>query len=167
VVDLPAGGTGRTVADVRALTAAARRRGAGGRATRWLFRLRRTLGRVFHWDAPKAGVEGSYRERVPAEVRQNSSAVSADGSFDTLYELENESLVEVRNATVHAFLCVALIPYDGGYRLYWGVYVKPVSWLTPLYMAVIEPFRRFVVYPSLLGGVQRAWIQRYAASALT
>jgi hypothetical protein len=42
------------------------------------------------------------------------------------------------------------------------VYVEPTSWLTPVYMALIEPFRRFVVYPSLLGGVTRAWAERYA-----
>jgi hypothetical protein len=81
---------------------------------------------------------------------------TADGPFRLLYVLERESLEEVRNATVHAFLCWALNQTSDGYRLYWGVYVKPVSWLTPVYMGIIEPFRRFVVYPSIFRAIRRA-----------
>jgi len=29
--------------------------------------------------------------------------------------------------------------------------------LTPLYMAMISPFRKLIVYPSLLRSVQTAW----------
>jgi hypothetical protein len=39
--------------------------------------------------------------------------------------------------------------------------VKPVSALTPLYMAIIEPFRRFIVYPSILRRIRDAWELRY------
>jgi hypothetical protein len=53
---------------------------------------------------------------------------------------------------------MALRRGDGGYRLYWAVYVAPVSRFSPIYMAMIEPFRRFVVYPSILGRLRRAWI---------
>jgi hypothetical protein len=81
--------------------------------------------------------------------------------FRLLYVVGHESLAEIHNATVHAFLCSALFERPGGYRLYWTVYVKPTSWLTPVYMALIEPFRRFIVYPAMLGRVRRAWIARY------
>jgi hypothetical protein len=84
-----------------------------------------------------------------------------EGGFRLLYLVEQESLAEIRNATVHAFLCAALRARPGGYRLYWAVYVKPSSWLTPVYMALIEPFRRFIVYPAMLGRVRRAWTARY------
>jgi hypothetical protein len=87
------------------------------------------------------------------------------GAFRFLYELDDEALLEIRNATVHAFLCTALRPSDTGYRLFWAVYVRPVSWLTPLYMALIEPFRRFIVYPSLFRSVARAWHELYAPPA--
>ena len=86
-----------------------------------------------------------------------------DGIFRTLYQLDRESLSEVRNATVHAFLAQALVPHDDGYRLYWAVYVKPVSRWTRLYMAAIDPFRRLVVYPSLLRRIAAAWNDRQAA----
>ena len=35
---------------------------------------------------------------------------SADGPLRLVYELEHESLAEIRNATVHAFVCMALVP---------------------------------------------------------
>jgi hypothetical protein len=41
--------------------------------------------------------------------------------------LPGEAVSEVLNATVHAFLCQALRKTESGYRLYWGVYVKPVT----------------------------------------
>ena len=87
---------------------------------------------------------------------------SADGPFQLLYMFERESLAEIQNATAHAFLSTALVETEFGYRLYWAVYVKPTSWLSPIYMAIIEPFRRFIVYPSLLRRLQTAWDVRYA-----
>jgi hypothetical protein len=82
-----------------------------------------------------------------------------------LYQHDRESLAEIRNKTVHAFLCSVLRPDAGGYRLYWAVYVQPVSRWTPAYMAVIEPFRRFIVYPTILRRLRLAWMDRYAAVA--
>ena len=62
---------------------------------------------------------------------------------------------------MHALFAVALTETRVGYRLYWGVYVQPVSRLTPLYMALIDPFRRFIVYPAVLRRIRRAWEERY------
>jgi hypothetical protein len=52
---------------------------------------------------------------------------------------------------------MALRRRPGGYRLYWAIYVENVSAFTPLYMAVIEPFRRFVVYPAILASIRAGW----------
>ena len=49
-----------------------------------------------------------------------------------------------------------------GYLAYWAIYVKPVSRFTALYMAAIAPFRRFLVYPSIIRKVQRKWVECYA-----
>jgi hypothetical protein len=168
-VDLPNGGSGRTVADVSALTPGGPRSAANS-VTRMLFAIRGFFGRLFHWDGPGTRHHSdSYRDRIaPAILARSHAAVRAEsGPLKTLYELDNESLAEGRNATVHAFMSVALLPRGEGYRLYWAVYVKPVSRFTPLYMAIIEPFRRFVVYPSILGGVRRAWALRYATATNT
>lgn len=164
VVDLPAGGPGRTISDVHALT-------AEGDPTKanvivgMLFGLRVLIGRVFGWDRGSGAIASdSYLHRIDGDLRARSLCVpgTPDGPFRVLYVLESESLSEIRNATVHAFLATALRPTASGYRLYWAVYVRPVSRLTGLYMALIEPFRRLVVYPAMLRGIRQAWQRRYA-----
>ena len=64
------------------------------------------------------------------------------------------------NRTVHAFLLFALEPAPNGHTLYWGIYVKPVSRLTPIYMALIDPFRRLLIYPQLIRRFETAWRER-------
>jgi uncharacterized protein DUF2867 len=166
-VDLPGGGPGRTISDVRALISSGDLLSANPLA-RALFALRLWLGRVFGWDHPRHDPpQGSYLSRVPAALQARSVVQpgTTEGGFRLLYLAEKESLAEIRNATVHAFLCAVLREHPGGYRLYWAVYVKPSSRLTPLYMALIEPFRRFIVYPAMLGRIRRAWIARYRGAA--
>ena len=162
-VVLPGGGPGRTVPDVRALLPDGPVRGSSP-VVAALFALRLGLGRLLGWDRPQhAHPEASYLPRVSAAVRARSLVPpgTVEDGFRVLYVLDGESLAEIHNATVHAFLCTALRPHPTGHRLYWAVYVKPTSWLTPIYMAAIEPFRRFVVYPALLRRLRRAWVERY------
>jgi hypothetical protein len=162
-VDLPGGGAGRTLSDVRALIPTGELMSASP-LVRALFALRLWLGRVFAWDRSENDrPQMSYLLRVIPALRARSliQPGTMEGGFRLLYLLGQESLAEIRNATVHAFLCATLCEYPGGYRLYWAVYVEPVSWLTPVYMALIEPFRRFIVYPAILGRIRRAWTARY------
>ena len=165
-VDLPAGGPGRTISDVRSLMAQGKWMGANP-VVRFLFALRLLLGRLFSWDSDiHAHQETSYLHRLSSDIKRRSVLApgSPDGLFRVLYVLERESLAELRNATAHAFLSSVLIETLLGYRLYLAVYVKPVSRLTPLYMAFIEPFRRFIVYPAIVRGIRRAWAKRYPPS---
>ncbi len=162
-IDLPGGGAGRTLRDVHALIST---RGLiqTNTITRALFGLRFWLGRVFGWDRPEHDrAEDSYLARVSEALRARSQVTpgTMERGFRLLYRLEQESLSEIRNATVHAFLCAALRERPGGYRLYWGIYVEPTSRLTPVYMALIEPFRRFVVYPAMFRRLRNAWTARY------
>ena len=87
---------------------------------------------------------------------------SKDDPFDVVYAFQNEMLLELINETVHAFWAQTLARTSAGYRLYWAIYVKPVSWITPAYMALIDPFRRWIVYPQMLDGVRKQWIRHYA-----
>jgi Protein of unknown function (DUF2867) len=155
VVDLPGGGTGRTVADIRALDAAA----ASSRLATALFGLRFFLGRVFGWDQERMSPERSMLGRLSERDRRDSEVPpgTADGHFILLYQFPREALREIRNATVHGFVCTALEGTATGYRLYWGVYVRPVSWLTRPYLIAIEPFRR-ILYPAMLRRIRQAWI---------
>jgi hypothetical protein len=169
-VDLPGGGPDRTLADLRALLAG-QDLAASSRAVRALFALRFRIGAAFGWDAEEKKIaaheDASFARRVDAELASRSAVRpgTLEGRFRTLYLLPRESLAEIRNATVHGALATALVPAKSGYRLYWAVYVAPVSRWTPLYMAAIEPFRRLVVYPAILGRIRSAWIARYAARA--
>jgi hypothetical protein len=165
-IDLPQGGPGRTIADVRALLPQGPA-SAGNPLVRFLFWLRWLLGRLFGWDNPRHDdAKFSYRSRLPPGLvsRSLDPPGQPESFFRLLYRLDREMLVEARNATVHAFLASVLQPTATGYRIYWAVYVLPVSGLTTIYMAVIEPFRRFVVYPSLMRGLRRRWSERYVTS---
>jgi hypothetical protein len=161
-IDLPGGGEGRTMSDIRALLSP----DAALKANPFvaaLFQFRFFLGRIFGWDDPGRFEKHSYLYRLGAEDRARSliEPGTPDGPFRMLNLLPRESVRELQNATAHAFLCEALRESDSGYRLYWGVYVKPTSRLTPLYMALIAPFRHFVVYPAILRRIRMAWMRRY------
>ena len=162
-LDLPGGGPGRTISEVRRLVGV-ERAGDSGRAVRGLFALRSAIGRTFGWDREEAShARESYVDRVGPGLRARSEVEpgTSDGTFRQLYVLPSELLGEIRNATVHAFSCMALRETASGYRLYWAIYVKPVSRFTGLYMAAIEPFRRFVVYPSILRRVREKWVEAF------
>ena len=161
-VDLPGGGTERSVADVRALASTA----APSRIAKALFGLRFFLGHVFRWDREPMLPERSMLARLSERDRRDSEVPpgTVDGPFLVLYQFPGEALAETRNATVHGFLCTALARTAAGYRMYWGVYVRPVSWLTRPYLLAIEPFRRFILYPAMLRRIRRAWIAVFGAA---
>ena len=156
-VDLPGGGEGRTIADIIAVESAA----PPSAIAATLFGVRRALGRVFGWDRVAPGE--SLVSRLSQQDRRDSEVTpgTRDGFFDVLYRFPREQLSEIRNATVRGYLCLALAAAGDGYRLYFGVYVVPVSWITRPYLMAIEPFRR-VLYPVILDRVRRAWIAKYA-----
>jgi len=162
VVDLPGGGAGRSVADIRALESAA----TPSRVASAIYGLRHFFGRVFGWDRVPMRPEDSLLPRLSERDRRDSEIIPGTpvGSFLLLYQFSGEALAETRNATVHGFLCTALAPTASGYRLYWGVYVIPVSWLTRPYLMAIAPFRR-ILYPAMLRRIRRAWISAYATTA--
>ena len=164
-IDLAGGGSARTVGDVRALLSSGAASANG--VTRFLFSVRWALGRFFRWDDPDRARSDSFGSRLTAAdvARSRRPRGVSDGEFCSLYEFETESLSEVRNATVHAFLCTVLAQRGSGYRLYFAVYVRPVSWLTAPYMAAIEPFRRFIVYPAMMRRIRAEWARRYANPA--
>lgn len=162
VVDLPGGGAGRTVADIRALDSTV----PPSRVVRAFFRLRRFLGRVFSWDRVPVRPEDTLLPHLSERDRRESAIVpgTSDGAFLRLYQFPGEALSETRNTTVRGWICLALAPTAAGYRLYFAVYVLPVSWITRPYLIAIEPFRR-ILYPAMLGRIRRAWIEMYGARA--
>jgi len=81
-----------------------------------------------------------------------------------VYRFENEKLLEVINRTVHGAALSALVETADAYHFYFGVYVRDVGRITPFYMALIDPFRKLVVYPSLLRTVRATWNQTFGTA---
>ena len=125
VAELDGGGEGRSITDARfcftpqiATTANA--------AVKRLFAIRRLIGSILGWDRDTERWEHElYCHRLTEEDRSRSVVEpgTPDQMFRIVYVFENESLSEVRNATVHAFSSMALRKTMNGYRLYWAIYV--------------------------------------------
>ena len=129
-------------------------------AARVLLAIRLFAGRLFGWDRESSAFEQhAFAARLSAGDRAKSLVApgTKDGLFRVVYRFENEQLVEIMNCTVHAAALSALVETSHAYRFYFGVYVRPVSRLTPVYMALIDPFRKTIVYPSLLRNVRASW----------
>ena len=91
-------------------------------------------------------------------------AGTSEGLFRMVYRFENEQLLELINRTAHAAALSALVETQNAYRFYFGVYVRRVGRLTPVYMALIDPFRKLIVYPSLLRSVRTTWNQTFGTA---
>ena len=98
-----------------------------GAATRVLFGIRRAVGWVLRLDAKGTG-------------------------FRPVYAEAEEQLFRIENRTVVAFMHLSLA--DRRPRI--AVYVRPKGRLGGVYMRLIDPFRRAVVYPGLLAAGRRA-----------
>jgi uncharacterized protein DUF2867 len=146
---------------------------ASGRsvATRVLFRIRWRLGSWFGWDdgageLPIPGdKEASLIDRLPDDLRNTAADVDFGAlPFVPLYRTDVEFAAEVSNQTVHGVLHLAWVDQGGGrYQGQMAVYVKPRGPLGKGYMALIAPFRHWIVYPALLRQIERAWNTRTAA----
>jgi Protein of unknown function (DUF2867) len=127
---------------------------------RALLRVRFAIGRALGWDRERdETATDTFAARLTrADLAQSlAPAGRREGPFRIVYRFENEQLVEVINRTVHGAALNALIETPDVYRFYFAVYVRSVGRLTPVYMAMIDPFRKWIIYPSLLRSVQSAW----------
>jgi hypothetical protein len=131
---------------------------------RMLLEIRFFIGRFFRWDhEPVATAWKTFATRLTDTDHSRSLAAAGtrDGFFRIVYRFENEQLVELINRTVHAAALSTLVETATGYRFYLAVYVRSVSRFTPFYMALIDLFRKLIVYPSLLHGVRARWNQAF------
>lgn len=159
-IDLPRARPGITLDDF--LRSAGTRQFALSPAGRTLLNMRLSIGRVLGWDREPGATEWeSFATRLTAEDCSNSlvPAGTREGLFRIVYRFKNEQLLEIINRTAHAAALSALVETGGAYRFYFGVYVHSVGHFTPIYMALIDPFRKLIVYPSLLRSVGETWKQ--------
>ncbi len=120
---------------------------------------RALLGWVFRWEAQDCSDPAtSYVHRLSEADRARS--VRAPEQHGFVYIFEREALLEITNCTVQAFLSMSLETADDGQHLIVGVHVMETQDITPYYMALIDPFRRLIVYPVVIDHIERLWAGR-------
>jgi hypothetical protein len=157
VVDLPRVRSGITLDEFSRIAEA--RLFTLSRVARSLLDIRLFVGRLLAWDREPAAPWESFAKRLTTAdlSRSLTPAGTREGLFRVVYRFENEQLLEVINRTAHAAALSALVETVDAYRFYFAVYVRRVSRFTPVYMALIDPFRKLIVYPSLLRSVRATW----------
>jgi hypothetical protein len=166
-IELPGGGSGRTILDLRSLMSL-ENVAATHAALRLLFALRRGLGKLIGWDRePPGSSSESFIHKLSPQDRERSLIAPGtfEGPFRVLFASPREAISEIVNSTVHAFSVFALVEFAAGYRVYWGIYVRPVGRITAWYMRLIDPFRRFIIYPAVLRRIRAAWARDVTGSA--
>ena len=159
MAELAGGGPGRSIADLRPLLSLESLASANP-AVRFLFDLRAWLGRLFSWDSePAQAASESFLHRLTDADREHSLVApgTSDGAFRVLFVSSQEAISEIHNSTVHAFSVFVMLERPAGYRFYLGIYILPLGRITSWYMGLIDPFRRFIIYPAILRHVRAAW----------
>jgi Protein of unknown function (DUF2867) len=156
---------------------------ADSRPTRFLWNLRDRLGSWLDLGEISTAVDGdgagglpipgtsetSLRDRLPPDLRGTASDVTFGSlPFVPLYRTDREAAAEISNKTVHGVAHLAWVDRgDGRYQGRMAVYVKPRGAFGRGYMALIKPFRHWVVYPALMRQMERTWDTRAMGSAST
>jgi hypothetical protein len=113
--------------------------------------------------------ETSLAGRLPDDLRGTAADLDFGSlPFQPLYRIagnEAEFAAEVSNRTVHGVMHLGWIDQGNGrYQGQMAVLVKPRGPFGKGYMALIKPFRHWIVYPALMRQVDRAWNQRVPRS---
>lgn len=159
-LDLPGGRSGMTILDIKESVGFNTEQLEAGVVTKSLFWLRGLIGRILGWDEADDLAESvSFRPRLTAEQRARSLVEPGkkEGISRVLYCFENEFAAEIINKTVHCFWVMAKEQTSDGYALYMAVYVRKLNWFTPIYMALVTPMLKWLIYPALNKSVKRNW----------
>jgi hypothetical protein len=106
--------------------------------------------------------ETSLTGRLPDDLRDTAADLHFESApFEPLYRTDVEFAAEVSNQTMHGVMHLAWVDQgDGRYQGQMAVYVKPRGPLGKGYMALIRPFRHWIVYPALMRQMERTWNTR-------
>jgi hypothetical protein len=106
--------------------------------------------------------ETSLSDRLPDDLRDTAADLDFGSlPFAPLYRTDVEFAAEISNQTVHGAMHLAWVDQgEGRYQGQMAVYVKPRGAFGKGYMALIKPFRHWVVYPALLRQTERTWNRR-------
>lgn len=177
VWELPVEGSAEEFETALELLAASDPAHADSLAVRTLWNLRDRLGRWFSLGristaaADSGGglpipgtAETSLAGRLPDDLRGTVGGEKIPSlPFVPLYRTDDEFAAEISNQTVHGVMHLAWVSQgDGRYKMQMAVYVKPRGRFGRAYMALIKPFRYWIVYPALLRQTERTWSARPA-----
>jgi uncharacterized protein DUF2867 len=134
----------------------------GGGIVGFLFAVRWKLGAVLGWDAPGSGLGDrvhSIRERLPRDLSDGPRGPDVTTvPFTSVFLTHDEWVAESANATVHALIHIGWVPDEAGvFRAQMTALVRPNGRGGRLYLALIAPLRRAVVYPRMLRAIGRRW----------
>ncbi|HEY3865744.1 MAG TPA: DUF2867 domain-containing protein [Solirubrobacteraceae bacterium] len=113
--------------------------------------------------------ETSLADRLPDDLRDTATDLHfASLPFTTLYRTDVEFAAEISNRTVHGVMHLAWVDQGAGiYQGQMAVYVKPRGPFGKGYMALIKPFRYWIIYPALMRQIERIWKARAQAQLAT
>jgi hypothetical protein len=127
---------------------------------RALFFIREVLGRICGWDSPEQVARvapESYFWRMSEE--EKAACLRAPGERDgpalILWNDDSSVCLEVLNATCQAFA----VAYLNGRQVHLSIFVIETKWWSKYYLALIEPFRKYIVYPALTKWVEKSWAE--------
>jgi Protein of unknown function (DUF2867) len=103
--------------------------------------------------------ETSLVGRLPEDLRNTAADLQFEYlPFVSLYRTDVEFAAEISNRTVHGVMHLAWVDQgEGRYQGQMAVYVKPRGVFGRGYMALIKPFRYWIVYPALMRQIEREW----------
>ncbi len=135
-----------------------------------LFTLRFWMDKIFPLDRnintlPIPGCqETTAKTRLNGQDLEKSKAGKAikvnnsDLEFRPVYLFEDESLHELSNDTVHGLIHAGWIKKnDNYYTATLAIYVVPRGIYGKVYLKLIEPFRRYIVYPGMMKAIKKQW----------
>ena len=173
---LPVQGDAEDFPELLELMAASDPAHADSLAARFLWSLRDRLGGWLDLGRISAPVDGdasgrlpipgtaetSLTDRLPDDLRDTAGDVDFGSlPFEPLFRTDREFAAEVSNRTVHGVMHLAWAEQGGDrYQGQMAVYVKPRGPFGRGYMALIKPFRYWIVYPALMRQFGRTWDRR-------
>ncbi|MBI3585552.1 MAG: DUF2867 domain-containing protein [Ignavibacteriales bacterium] len=108
--------------------------------------------------------ETTVKSRLTREELEKSKTGKAiklnttDLEFRPVYLFQDESLHEISNDTVHGLIHIGWIKKnDNYYTASLAIYVIPRGMYGKVYLKLIEPFRRHIVYPAMMRSMKALW----------
>ena len=125
---------------------------------RALITVREWLGSAFGWDKGKEAASpplDSYFWRMSeSEIASCPKTPGrTEGPARILWNDEKSLVAEILNATCQAFAVAWLDDREA--RI--SVFVIETKWWSKYYLGLIEPFRKWIVYPALIKWIESGW----------